>query len=578
VRVATGLRLGPILRKTTETTATVWVETDAPGTVQVRAGAAAASAETFTVHGHHYALCEVGGLAPDSAEPYTVEVDGERVWPPASSPHPPSLLRTLPASGAPVRLAFGSCRTPTDHSPGAVARYGPDALRAYALRLSGRRAAAGGPAGEDEPTALLLIGDQVYADELQPRMAAHLAEARRRAPKERAAAAPPDGEVVFYDEYAELYRQTWTDPDVRWLLSTVPSLMLFDDHDVRDDWNTSGSWRRDMDASPWWRQRIVSGLGSYWVYQHLGNLTAAQRAEDPLFAEVRRAAAAGRDAGAEVDAAALRAHTEPQSTLWSHEHAVGGSRVLMVDARASRDVADDADRSILGGPGGAWLDERLRGDTGHLIVATTLPFLLPRAVHHLEGWNEALCAGAWGGRLRGFAERLRRALDLEHWAAFRRSFDAVAGALVQVAAGERGTPPATALLLSGDVHFSYLARARPSRAAGGAAAAGRTVIAQLTSSPLCNRLPGKLRRAAWLSTRRTPAAAGTVMARSVGVARSPLTWGLDEGPWFGNAVATLLLDGGRAEVHWSFAAQDRDSGSPLLEDGPVHVLTPPAPR
>src|SRR5690606_10752217 len=141
----------------------------------------------------------------------------------------------------------------------------------------------------------------------------------------------------------------------------------------------------------------------------------------------------------------------------------------MVDARASRDVADDADRSILGGPGGAWLDERLRGDTGHLIVATTLPFLLPRAVHHLEGWNEALCAGAWGGRLRGFAERLRRALDLEHWAAFRRSFDAVAGALVQVAAGERGTPPATALLLSGDVHFSYLARARPSRAAGGAA-------------------------------------------------------------------------------------------------------------
>ncbi|MGW1633884.1 hypothetical protein, partial [Streptomyces anthocyanicus] len=30
--------------------------------------------------------------------------------------------------------------------------------------------------------------------------------------------------------------------EVRWLLSTVPSCMIFDDHDVIDDWNTSAAW------------------------------------------------------------------------------------------------------------------------------------------------------------------------------------------------------------------------------------------------------------------------------------------------------------------------------------------------
>ncbi len=29
------------------------------------------------------------------------------------------------------------------------------------------------------------------------------------------------------------------DPRTGWLLSTVPSCMIFDDHDIRDDWNTS---------------------------------------------------------------------------------------------------------------------------------------------------------------------------------------------------------------------------------------------------------------------------------------------------------------------------------------------------
>ncbi|MEU2014316.1 hypothetical protein ABZ529_36035, partial [Nocardia sp. NPDC019302] len=48
----------------------------------------------------------------------------------------------------------------------------------------------------------------------------------------------PRGEVVSFREYAELYHESWADPEIRWLMSTVPTSMIFDDHDVRDDWNT----------------------------------------------------------------------------------------------------------------------------------------------------------------------------------------------------------------------------------------------------------------------------------------------------------------------------------------------------
>src|SRR3712207_8851978 len=59
--------------------------------------------------------------------------------------------------------------------------------------------------------------------------------------------------------------------------------MIFDDHDVRDDWNTSAAWRERMEATSWWHGRIVAGLASYWVYQHLGNLSPGERAKDEMW-------------------------------------------------------------------------------------------------------------------------------------------------------------------------------------------------------------------------------------------------------------------------------------------------------
>src|SRR5919205_1839423 len=156
------LLLGPLVRHAGEDEATVWVETDAPCTVTVTP---AGESRTFSVEGHHYALVRVTGLAPDTATPYEVALDGRTVWPLPGNP--PSVLRTH-ARDARVRIVFGSCRVDAPHEPPFSLRKDEDergrevdALRAYALRMRHTPPA-------EWPHALLMLGDQVYADEVPP--------------------------------------------------------------------------------------------------------------------------------------------------------------------------------------------------------------------------------------------------------------------------------------------------------------------------------------------------------------------------------------------------------------------------
>jgi hypothetical protein len=89
------------------------------------------------------------------------------------------------------------------------------------------------------------------------------------------------------------------------------------------------------------------------------------------------------------------------------------------------------------------------------------------------------------------AEWFRRAADLEHWAAFRKSFDRLADLFARVGraehAGSGGQAPATVCVLSGDVHHAYVSRANyPVEAGKGPIS---TKIYQLTCSPVHNYVP-----------------------------------------------------------------------------------------
>jgi phosphodiesterase/alkaline phosphatase D-like protein len=50
---------------------------------------------------------------------------------------------------------------------------------------------------------------------------------------------------------------------LRWLLSTLPTAMIFDDHDVHDDWNISEAWTEEVRSRAWWEERIIGALVSY---------------------------------------------------------------------------------------------------------------------------------------------------------------------------------------------------------------------------------------------------------------------------------------------------------------------------
>jgi hypothetical protein len=522
------LRLGPLLRHVDPVSATVWVETDRPCEVEVLGR----RARTFCVGGHHYALVLVEGLEPGSSTPYEVHLDGGRVWPPAGSEFPPSRIRTAGGPGS-FRIAFGSCRYASPRTVEDSEGIPPDALDLYASRIA--------PLPEDQwPDALVLLGDQVYADELTKETKSWLARRRSATPD------GPEDEVADFEEYTRLYVESWGDPQVRWLLSTIPSSMIFDDHEMIDDWNTSAAWREQVIHEGWWTERISAGLVSYWVYQHLGNLSPQELAENKTWQAIQDLTdASGSDV---VDAEpvlremAQLADTEPASIRWSYVRHWGDARMIMIDSRAGR-VLEESSRRMLDDAEFEWVETAMHRavDEGveHLILGTSLPWLLPHAIHNLERWNETLNVrhhGRWRGRL---AETVRQASDLEHWAAFGHSFERLAAALTAVARGEHGRAPASALVLSGDVHHAYAAEViRPE----GLSAR----VHQLTVSPLHNQAPHPIRVGFKIGWSRRARRLTARLARFAKAQPSSIEWEKQAGPYFGNQIGELVLTGREA--------------------------------
>ena len=62
--------------------------------------------------------------------------------------------------------------------------------------------------------------------------------------------------------------------------------MVVDDHDMHDDWNISKAWCEEMERKDWWKERVLGGMSSYWVYQFAGNLSPAELSERPLYKKV----------------------------------------------------------------------------------------------------------------------------------------------------------------------------------------------------------------------------------------------------------------------------------------------------
>ena len=520
--------LGPMVRYTSECEASMWVETRDAGEVAVITDGGRWSARTFGAHGHHYALVILDGLEPGQTYGYRVEVNGEQAWPLADSPFPDPFFKTLLHS-RPTKMAFGSCRTSEPHDAKSNRKNGIDSLRAVAHEI------ARDPHDERWPDLVVLLGDQVYADETSEAMQEYI-EARRGLD------APPGEELKDYVEYAHLYRLAYSEPAVRWLLSTLPSAMIFDDHDVRDDWNTSQTWHEKMNATPWWHERIVGALGSYWVYQHCGNLSPEALADDELWQLITSHTGDDElDITAAVDAFAERVDADPTTYRFSYTRDLGESKLIVVDSRAARDLRPDH-RAMLDADELRWLDDELRGDVEHLFIGTSLPFFMPEGLHMLEALDEAAAEGTWGRPAAFLGEKLRQVVDLEHWAAFSDTFFKVSDMLFEVARGERGRAPRTITFLSGDIHNSFLSEVN-----GGEELTSR--IFQAVCSPIRNPLPRHVRALQAMIGKGLAFPLRAVVERT-SVRTPAFRWRTTHGPWFDNNLAVVEVTGDGLDFRW----------------------------
>jgi hypothetical protein len=544
--VTANLLLGPMLRHVTDRTATIWVETDAPCTVEVLGH----RAPTFTVHGHHYALVVVRDLEPATITPYSVHLDGEQRWP--DDPDlPPSVIRTS-IDRWPVRILFGSCRAAAPHEPPYSLEKdldddarGVDALWAHARRMLG-------VPPEEWPDLAVFLGDQVYADDASPGAAERI---ERRRERDGSVAVPPDDIVADFEEYTWLYREAWSGRIERWFFSVVPSAMIFDDHDVVDDWNISDSWVRDIRAEPWWQEHIIGGMVSYWVHQHLGNLSPVEIDDDGMLAELERLG----DGTEHLRKWAFQSEEftpVPGGYRFSHARDIGGVRLVVVDSRNGR-VLDPSDRRMIDADEWAWVTERATAPSAHVVIASSLPVFVPPGVHALQQWNEAICAGVWGARVARWGEKLRRELDLEDWSAFRQSFDDMVQLLTRVSTGADGHRPATTSVLGGDIHFAYVADVRLGRAAGSPR------VRQLVSSPMRNALATTERSAIRFVSSRSGAALGRLLARLAGRPRPAHHFTPLNGPFFNNNIG-LLTFVSPTEGRVTIEQASDDDGQPVL--------------
>ena len=515
-----------MLRYVGETEATIWLETNEACEVQLNG----ASSPTFHVEGHHFALVELEGLEPGSNIEYEVRLDGRRVWPEEDSSFPPSVIRTHTPE-RPVRLVFGSCRVSLPHEPPYVLHHwederaqGIDALRTMALEMLD-----GDP--HNWPDAVLMLGDQVYADDLSPAML-EWCQSRRDG------SGAPSDELADFEEYAAAYREAWSEPVLRWLFSTVSTSMIFDDHEIHNEWKISQAWLDEMRSHEWYDRRISGGLMAYWIYQHIGNLSYEQLEEHDLIHQVRRE----EDAGPMLREHMISADRQAGHSRWSFVRDLGRTRLLVIDSRAGRDVTPGARKMIEPGEW-EWITRQVHGDFDHLLIASSVPVFLTHGLHFLEAFTEAVADGAWGERGTAFAERLRQGGNMDHWASFGQSFVDFSELLKEVANGQHGRAPSSVIVLSGDVHHCYLAEVGFPRGTG-----ARSVVWQAVCSAYRKDLARQEKVAMRLGNSMFGWALTRALARTAGVEHPSVGWRMHEHPTYNNQVATLDLEPGHARV------------------------------
>ncbi len=252
------LILGPIVGGLTHRSAFLWARAGKPGVLFAWLGSRpdlsdailAGSSLALRPEDGFSGVAPVDRLAPDTRYFYSLSLQ-DGVPQPGQGPLPggsyPSFVTfPIPGRRQSFRFAFGSCFRRKDPASGQVFTILDRHRQNLDLRF------------------MLLIGDQIYADEARFNSLQRVA--------------------VDLDEYRQVYAHTWGLPALRHLLMNLPAFMILDDHEVDDDWRWLGR-DREIATIPWWDRlnrslrggrpeersmtprRIQNALQAYWEHQ-----------------------------------------------------------------------------------------------------------------------------------------------------------------------------------------------------------------------------------------------------------------------------------------------------------------------
>ncbi len=330
------------------------------------------------------------------------------------------------------------------------------------------------------------------------------------------------------EEHARRYRAEAADlagfctdlPVVARLLANQPTLMIFDDHDITDDWNLSAAWERTAYEHPFSRRIVGNALVAYAFCQGWGNdpdglaglIPAAERvAESP-------------DATGHLDAVHQDALIDAMLGFRDWGYALPTSPPLIVlDTRTQRwrnEYHPSRPSGLMDWESLCDLQQRLLDQSSAVIVSPAPMF----GVKLIEIIQRVM---TWGGQA--------LTVDAENWMAHRGS----AGTMLNIFRHSR--TPGNYVVLSGDVHYSFAYDIEIRAHDRG------PHLWQITSSGLKNEFPRRLldwmdRVNRWLYAPESPLNRLTKRRDLEIIPRIPDRGRPGERVWNGAGVGQVLLD------------------------------------
>ena len=308
-------------------------------------------------------------------------------------------------------------------------------------------------------------------------------------------------------------------PRVARALAQVPTLMIFDDHDITDDWNLSARWEETAYGHPLSRRIIGNALLAYLLCQAWGN--QPERFGELLGQTQQLLATAGETP---LDCAAQNGLIDALFKLdgWGYELPTDPPLVVL-DTRTRRWRSE----RNLSRPSGLMDWEALSEFQQNILDKPSVLIVSPAPMFGVKLIEAVQRVFSWAGQ--------PLLVDAENWMAHRGA------AHVMMNIFRHSRTPGNYVVLSGDVHYSFVYEVYIRAGNSGPR------LWQITSSGVKNEFPRRLldwfdRLNRWLYAPWSPLNWLTKRRRMEVVPRVPDRSKAGERLWNGSGIGLLVLD------------------------------------